>query len=175
MVIQSRNPEGMAMKINVDEHNVILSKVSDFIEYDTPYFIKWVMVFFLLFCGFSQKTVGSVTGYTDRQVRNIQNKFYDPDQNPLETKTKKGRKSKITPEMHGEIIKYIITNPDAKLGDVKNLLYEKYEVTLSIVTIEHELKKYNLSDLSKVVKKTINICFILNLAVAGYYLLLSPI
>lgn len=163
------------MNKNAKEHDIILSKVSDFIEFDTPYLIKWVMVFFLLFCGFSQKTVGSVMGYTERQVRNIQNKFYDSDQNPLQAKTKKGRKNKITPEMHGEMIKYIITNPDAKLKDLKYLLNEKYGVILSIVTIEKELKKYNLSDISKVVKKTISICFIHNLVVAGSYLLLLPI
>ena len=163
------------MNKDAKEHGIILSKVSDFIESDTPYLIKWVMVFFLLFCGFSQKTVGSVTGYTERQVRNIQNKFYDSDQNPLQANTKKGRKNKITPEMHGEMIKYIITNPDAELGDVKCLLKEKYGVTLSNVTIEKELKKFNLSDLFKVVKKTKTICSIHNMAVAGSYLLLSPI
>jgi transposase len=165
----------MAMKNNAKEHDIIISTVSDFLESDTPYLIKWVMVFFLLFCGFSQKTVGTATGYTERQVRNIQNKFYDFDQNPLQINTKKGRKNKITPEMHGEIVKYIITNPDAELSDMECLLKEKYGVTLSSVTIEKELKKYNLSDISKVVKKTKSICSIHNLVVAGSYPLLSPI
>jgi len=51
------------------------------------------MVVFLLFCGVPQKTVAAITNYTDRQVRNIRDRFENGDF-PREGK-KRGRKKKI--------------------------------------------------------------------------------
>jgi len=41
----------------------------------TSRLIRWVIVLFLLFNGIPQKTVASITNYTDRQVRNIRDQF----------------------------------------------------------------------------------------------------
>jgi len=40
---------------------------------------RWVMVVLLLFCGVPQKTVAAITNYTDRQVRNIRDRFENVD------------------------------------------------------------------------------------------------
>ena len=48
----------------------------DFLESNsTSRMIRWVMVLFLLFCRVPQKKVASITNYTDRQVRNINDQF----------------------------------------------------------------------------------------------------
>ena len=52
------------------------SLVRDLLESHPPSrLIRWVMVLFLLFCGIPQKTVAATTNYTERQVRNIRDRF----------------------------------------------------------------------------------------------------
>jgi len=49
---------------------MIADSVRDFLEsHPHPRVIRWVMVLLLLFNGIPQKTVASITNYTDRQVR----------------------------------------------------------------------------------------------------------
>jgi len=72
----------------------------DFLASDsTSHLVRWVMVVFLLFCGIPQKTVAAITNYTDRQVRNIRDRFENRDF-PREGK-KRGRKKKIKSEYSG--------------------------------------------------------------------------
>ena len=54
----------------------IIKASRDFLEFNTAsHLVRWVMVVFLLFCGVPQKTVAAITNYTDRQVRNIRDRF----------------------------------------------------------------------------------------------------
>jgi len=53
------------------------------------------MVLFLLFCGVPQKTVASVTNYSDRQVRNIRDPFENPNDHFPQEGKKRGQKKKI--------------------------------------------------------------------------------
>ncbi len=53
------------------------------------------MVLFLLFCGIPQKTVASVTNYSDRQVRNIRDQFENSNGDFPQEGKKRGRKKKI--------------------------------------------------------------------------------
>jgi len=53
------------------------------------------MVLFLLFCGVPQKTVASVTNYSDRQVRNIRDPFENPNGDFPQEGKKRGQKKKI--------------------------------------------------------------------------------
>ena len=60
----------------------------------TSLLVRWVMVIFLLFCGIPQKTVAAITNYTERQVRNIRDRFENSNGDfPREGK-KRGRKRK---------------------------------------------------------------------------------
>jgi hypothetical protein len=55
---------------------MIASSVRDFLElHPHSRVIRWVMVVLLLFNGIPQKTVASITNYTDRPVRNIRDQF----------------------------------------------------------------------------------------------------
>jgi hypothetical protein len=59
-----------------NEEEAIIKISRDFLESNsTSRMIRWVMVLLLLFCHFPQKTVASITKYTDRQVRNIRDNF----------------------------------------------------------------------------------------------------
>ena len=80
---------------------MIADTVSDFLESNPPSrWIRWIMVLFLLFCSVPQKTVASVTNYTDRQVRNIRDKFENSNGDFQRKDGKKGRKKKINRTVH---------------------------------------------------------------------------
>ncbi len=75
---------------------MIADTVSDFLESNHPsHWIRWIMVLFLLFCGIPQKTVASVTNYSDRQVRNIRDQFENSNGDFPQEGKKRGRKKKI--------------------------------------------------------------------------------
>jgi len=79
------------MSMNTKEEIIKASR--DFLEFNSAsHLVRWVMVVFLLFCGVPQKTVAAITNYTDRQVRNIRDRFENGDF-PREGK-KSGRKKK---------------------------------------------------------------------------------
>ncbi len=111
------------------------------------------MVLFLLFCGIPQKTVASVTNYTDRQIRNIRDKFENSNGDFLREGGKRGRKKKIKKRIFGRIVKYIMDHPRSTLEDVARYLKEEYKLEVSVKTVERELEEYDLSDLYKLVRK----------------------
>ena len=61
------------------------------------------MVVFLLFCGIPQKTIATVTNYTDRQVRNIRDRFENGEFSAGRGEDKK--------RIFGRIVKYIVDHP----------------------------------------------------------------
>ncbi|RJS79393.1 hypothetical protein CW713_08470 [Methanophagales archaeon] len=69
------------------------------------------MVLFLLFNGIPQKTVAAITNYTERQVRNIRDRFENSNGDFLREGKKRGRKKKIKKRMLGGIVKYIMDHP----------------------------------------------------------------
>ena len=91
-------------------------------------------MYFCYSAAFHRKTVAAITNYTDRQVRNVRDRFENGDF-PREGK-KRGRKKKIR--------------------------FEKKRIFGRIVkTIERELEEYDLSDLYKLArekeKKTVHV------------------
>ena len=80
--------------------------------------IRWVAVLFLLFCGVPQKTVAAIINYTDRQIRNIRDRFENSNGDFTREGKKRGRKKKIKKRMLGEIVKYIVDHPRSTLKDV---------------------------------------------------------
>lgn len=138
----------------MNKKEAIIDLSRDFLRSNPPSrLIRWVMVLFLLYCGISQKTVASVTDYTDRQVRNIRDQFENSDADFLREGGKKGRKKKIKKRMFGRIVKYIIDHPRSTLKDVAAYLKEEYKLEVSVKTIERELEEYDLSDLFTLVRK----------------------
>jgi len=121
----------------------IINASRDFLEFNTAsHLVRWVMVVFLLFCGVPQKTVAAITNYTDRQVRNIRDRFENSNGDfPREGK-KRGRKKKIKKRMLGGIVKYIVDHPRSTLKDVAAFFKEEYKLEVSVKTIERELKEY---------------------------------
>jgi transposase len=112
-----------------------------------------VIVLFLLFKGIPQKTVASITNYTDRQVRNIRDQFENSNGDFPQEGKKRGRKKKIKKRIFGRIVKYIMDHPRSTLNDVARYLKEEYKLEVSVKTIERELEEYDLSDLYKLVRK----------------------
>jgi len=56
----------------------IINASRDFLEFNpASHPVRWVMV--VLFCGVPQKTVATITNYTDRQIRNIRDRFENGD------------------------------------------------------------------------------------------------
>ena len=89
----------------MDTKEAIIRASMDFLEFNTaPHLVRWVMVVFLLFCGVPQKTVAAITNYTDRQVRNIRDRFENGDF-PRERK-KEGTKEEDKKRIFGR--KYIM-------------------------------------------------------------------
>ena len=77
----------------------IINASRDFLEFNSSsHLVRWVMVIFLLFCGIPQKTVAAIANYTDRQVRNIRDRFENGDF-PREGK-KKGRNIRADSEVY---------------------------------------------------------------------------
>jgi len=133
---------------------MIADSVRDFLEsHPHPRVIRWVMVLLLLFNGIPQKTVASITNYTERQVRNIRDLYEHSNGDfPPEGK-KRGRKKKIKKRIFGRIVKYIMDHPRSTLKDVAQYLKEEYKLEVSVKTIERELEEYDLSDLYKLVRE----------------------
>ena len=140
------------MSMNTKE--AIINASRDFLEFNlSSHLVRWVMVVFLLFCGVPQKTVAAITNYTDRQVRNVRDRFENSNGDfPREGK-KRGRKKKIKKRMLGGIVKYIMDHPRSTLKDVAAFLKEEYKLEVSVKTIERELEEYDLSDLYKLVRE----------------------
>jgi len=86
----------------MDTKEAIINASRDFLALNsTSHLVRWVMVVFLLFCGVPQKTVAAITNYTDRQIRNIRDRFENSNGDfPREGK-KRGRKKKIKSEYSG--------------------------------------------------------------------------
>ena len=85
----------------MDTKEAIIKASRDFLALNsTSHLVRWVMVVFLLFCGIPQKTVAAITNYTDRQIRNIRDRFENGDF-PREGK-KRGRKKKIKSGCSGD-------------------------------------------------------------------------
>ena len=102
----------------MDTKEAIIKASRDFPALNsTSHLVRWVMVLFLLFCGIPQKTVAAITNYTDRQVRNIRDRFENGDF-PREGK-------KIKKRMLGGIVKYIVDHPRSTLKDVAQYLKEQ--------------------------------------------------
>jgi transposase len=142
------------MEEDMETQETILDLVRDFLRSNPPSrLIRWAMVLLLLFNGIPQKTVASITNYTDRQVRNIRDQFENSNGDfPPEGK-KRGRKKKIKKRIFGRIVKYIMAHPRSTLKDVARYLKEEYKLEVSVKTIERELEEYDLSDLYKLVRK----------------------
>jgi len=119
----------------------------------TSRLIRWVIVLFLLFNGIPQKTVASITNYTDRQVRNIRDQFENFNGGFPQEGKKRGQKKKIKKRIFGRIVKYIMDHPRSTLKDVARYLKEEYKLEVSVKTLERELEEYDLSDLYKLVRK----------------------
>jgi len=118
----------------MDTKEAIIKASRDFLALNsTSHLVRWVMVVFLLFCGVPQKTVAAITNYTDRQVRNIGDRFENGDFS-LEGK-KRGR------NIRG-IVKHIVDHPRSTLKDVAQYLKEEYKLEVSVKTIERELEEY---------------------------------
>jgi transposase len=133
---------------------MIASSVRDFLEsHPHSRVIRWVMVLLLLFNGIPQKTVASITNYTDRQVRNIRDQFENSNGDFPQEGKKRGRKKKIKKRIFGRIVKYIMDHPRSTLKDVARYLKEEYKLEVSVKTIERELEEYDLSDLYKLVRE----------------------
>ncbi|RJS80729.1 hypothetical protein CW713_07275 [Methanophagales archaeon] len=80
--------------MNTKETIINVSK--DFLALNsTSRLIRWAIVLFLLFNGIPQKTVASITNYTDRQVRNIRDQFENSNGDFPQEGKKRGRKKKI--------------------------------------------------------------------------------
>jgi len=134
----------------MDTKEAIIKASRNFLEFNpSSHPVRWVMVVFLLFCGVPQKTVAVITNYTDRQVRNIRDRFENGDF-PQDGE-KRGRKKKIKKRIFGRIVKYIVDHPRSTLKNVARYLKEEYELELSVKTIERELEEYDLSDLGFVI------------------------
>ena len=74
---------------------IIINVSRDFLASNsTSRLIRWVIVLFLLFNGIPQKTVASITNYTDRQVRNIRDQFENSNGDFPQEGKKRGRKKK---------------------------------------------------------------------------------
>ena len=88
----------------MNPNETIINVSRDFLASNsTSHLVRWVMVIFLLFCGVPQKTVAAITNYTDRQVRNIRDRFENSNGDfPREGK-KRGRKKKIKKRIFGRI------------------------------------------------------------------------
>ncbi len=146
----------------MEPKETIIKATSEFLGSNPPSrIIRWVMVLFLLFCGIPQKTVAAITNYSDRQLRNIRDKFENSNGDfPLEGE-KRGRKKKIKRKIFGRIVKYIVDHPRSTLKDVAAYLKDEYKLEVSVKTIERELEEYDLSDLYKLVrekeKKTVHV------------------
>ena len=109
----------------MDTKEAIIKASRDFLALNsTSHLVRWVMVVFLLFCGIPQKTIATVTNYTDRQIRNIRDRF-ENGHFPREGK-KSRRKKKIKKRMLGRIVKYIVDHPRSTLKDVAAFLKEEY-------------------------------------------------
>jgi len=139
--------------MNANKQEVLLSSVACFLETNNAHLVRWTMAFFLLSYGIPQNTIASVTNYSDRHIRNIKNKFKNLDEIFLQPIGKKGRKKKISQLIHGEMIKYIVTHPRAKLKDVARHLKEQCGINVSTKTIERDLEEYNLSDIFTIIRK----------------------
>ena len=122
----------------MDTKEAIINASRDFLEFNTAsHLVRWVMVVFLLFCGVPQKTVAAITNYTNRQVRNIKDRFENGDFT-WEGK-KRGRKKKKA-DARG-IVKYIVDHPRSTLKDVAQYLKGVYKLEVSVKTIERELEE----------------------------------
>nr|QNO52360.1 hypothetical protein CJELADDK_00039 [Methanosarcinales archaeon ANME-1 ERB6] len=138
----------------MNSKETIINVSKDFLESNsTSRLIRWAIVLFLLFNGIPQKTVASITNYTDRQVRNIRDQFENSNGDFPQEGKKRGRKKKIKKRIFGRIVKYIMDHPRSTLNDVARYLKEEYKLEVSVKTIERELEEYDLSDLYKLVRK----------------------
>ena len=114
---------------NMNTKETIINVSRDFLASNsTSRLIRWAIVLFLLFNGIPQKTVASITNYTDRQVRNIRDQFENSNGDFPQEGKKRGRKKKIKKRVFGRIVKYIMDHPRSTLKDVARYLKGGYKL-----------------------------------------------
>lgn len=130
--------------------------------------ITRVMILFLHFCKVPSNIIAPICNFTDRNVRNIKRTFKEGGNRCFIPMRASGPEKKITPQIHGEMVKYMVQNPEATIRDVIEWLERKFGLSVSYHTIKRELDHFNLSDLTEVLKKTMRSLLPPNGAEDGY-------
>lgn len=138
-----------------ENQKILINHVLGFLKsVKHSWIITRVMILFLHFCKVPSNIIAPICNFTDRNVRNIKRTFKERGDRCFIPMRAPGPEKKITPHIHGEMVKYMVQNPASTIRDIIEWLARKFGLSVSYHTIKRELGNFNLSDLTEVLKKT---------------------
>lgn len=138
-----------------ENQKILINYVLGFLKaFRHPWIMTRVMVLFLHSCKVPSNIIAPICSFTDRNVRNIKRAFKERGDRCFIPMRASGPEKKITPQIHGEMVKYMVQNPEATIRDIIEWLDRKFGLSVSYHTIKRELDNFNLSDLTEGLKKT---------------------
>lgn len=123
-------------------------------QYPDDIYVRHYTVLFLNSTGtMKQKEIAQLSGYTTRQVYNIE----QMGPNSLKASAHKGGRKAIFDDSDNfsALLEVVVSHPEGSQQEKADILREKYDVNVSPQTIDRTLARNGLSELSELVEKKI--------------------
>lgn len=133
-------------KLSQDERQLISLKVIKAIYsylqlFISPVIARRIISIILIIAGARNSYITELTGLSERGIRDLKNQLVNDDTNSLfEIKSGRGRKSKLK-DVESQIIKEIENGNYQTLQQISDMIQEKFQINVSIMSVSRLLKK----------------------------------
>lgn len=133
-------------ELSQDERQLISLKVIKAIYsylqlFISPVIARRIISIILIIAGTRNSYITELTGLSERGIRDLKNQLVNDDTNSLfEIKSGRGRKSKLK-DVESQIIKEIENGNYQTLQQISDMIQEKFQINVSIMSVSRLLKK----------------------------------
>lgn len=122
----------------------LISAVSSYLQlFISPVIVRRIISAILIIAGARNASITELTGLSERGIRDLKNKLAsDAPNNLFVIKSGRGRKSKVK-DVESQILAEIEKGNYQTLQQIADMIQEKYEINISIMSVSRLLKKRN--------------------------------
>ena len=133
-------------KLTTDERQSISLKVAKAISsylqlFISPVIARRIISAILIIAGARNAYITELTGLSERGIRDLKTQMANSDANSLfEVKSGRGRKSKVA-DVESQILEEIESGNYQTLQQIADMIHEKFNIKVSIMSVNRLLKK----------------------------------